>query len=195
MWLSSLSAHSGNGKKSDAKWLTCIIRFIGIESGIPVPMLLLILETMAFVDWDSDLYLRAIIATISRLCQTFIVTDMIICMHNKNLWLCEARNCQMFVRAKTFTLLIMSRVRMEKHKPHSRHSCCCFFLPFVGVAGNAQYFVCCYHCCWLLALCKCENLQLDLGLQAPKWIFIIYQKTQLPASKQANERLSESTFV
>lgn len=44
--------------------------------------------------------------------------------------------------------------------------------------------------CW-----HCVNLQLDLGLQGPKWIFIIYQKTQLPASKQVNERLSESTFV
>lgn len=45
----------------------------------------------------------------------------------------------------------------------------------------------------VLALCKCENLQLDLGLQGPKWIFIIYQKT--PANQPASKQTSMHTFV
>lgn len=83
-------------------------------------------------------------------------------------------------------------MRANRKINHSRtalycYSLCCaacslllsFFL-FFGICWCRWQCLNAFFCvyCWFLALCKCENLQLDLGLQGPKWIFIIYQKQQ-----------------
>lgn len=119
-----------------------------------------------------------------HLYQTFISTDIrIVVLHVHTKSGCETRNCQMFgYNNNTLTLLIISRIQMELNKPHSY--CSCWFFAICWCRWQCSIFCLLLLPLLVLALCKCENLQLDLGLQGPKWIFIIYQQTQ--ASKQAS---------
>lgn len=152
----SISVSLNREKKSDANWLTCIIWFISIEL-YPhhTHTQICILETITFDDWDSDLYLQAIITTIS-------ITPLpdIHCKWYTQymlLWGEKLPNvlCVCAPQPTTFTLLIISRIQMDKSKPHRRIAqlplfCfvlfSLFFLPFVGVTGNVQYFFCCRRC-------------------------------------------------
>lgn len=157
---------------------------------------MLIWETMAFVDWDSDLYLQGIITTITPLpdihCNRYDYMRACTCIYKNLAVRREIAKC-LWARRNIHTLLIISRVQIQMEITNRTAAQLLLLLSFfptisVGVAGNVQYFVCCRRCrcCRLLALCKCENLQLDLGLQGPKWIFIIYRKNTT-ASKWASE--------